>query len=101
MNTFLRGPLSALALLAFTSPLYAQSADPGVELAFMPRTMTVTLLNERLWFRSAARAGYEARDAGSVSAPLHRRDWNVPKASHARFPVRLGVLRERARFALH
>ena len=46
MNTFLRGPLSALALLASTSPLHAQSADPGVELAFMPRTMTVTLLNE-------------------------------------------------------
>jgi hypothetical protein len=46
MNKFLSGPLSALALLAFTSPLGAQSSDPGVELAFMPRTMTVTLLNE-------------------------------------------------------
>ena len=46
MNTFLCGSLSALALLAFTSPLRAQAADPGVELAFMPRTMTVTLLNE-------------------------------------------------------
>ena len=46
MNTFLCGSLSALALLAFTSPLRAQVADPGVELAFMPRTMTVTLLNE-------------------------------------------------------
>jgi hypothetical protein len=46
MNTFLRGSLSALALLAFTSPLRAQSADPGVELAFMPRTMVVTLLND-------------------------------------------------------
>ena len=46
MNTFLCGSLSALALLAFTSPLRAQVADSGVELAFMPRTMTVTLLNE-------------------------------------------------------
>src|SRR6478736_6416841 len=46
MNTFLCGSLSALALLAFTSPLRAHAADPGVELAFMPRTMTVTLLNE-------------------------------------------------------
>jgi hypothetical protein len=46
MNKFLSGPLSALALLAFISPLGAQSSDPGVELAFMSRTMTVTLLNE-------------------------------------------------------
>jgi hypothetical protein len=46
MNTFLRASLSTLALVAFASPLYAQAADPGVELAFMPRTMTVTLLNE-------------------------------------------------------
>jgi hypothetical protein len=46
MNPFLRGSLSALALLAFTSPVRAQAADPGVELAFMPRTMSVTLLNE-------------------------------------------------------
>jgi hypothetical protein len=36
----------ALALLAFLLPVRAQSADPGVELAFMPRTMTVTLLND-------------------------------------------------------
>ena len=46
MKTFICGSLSALALLAFTSPLRAQGADPGVELAFMPRTMTVTLLND-------------------------------------------------------
>ena len=46
MKTLLRGSLSALVLLAFTSPLRAQSADPGVELAFMPRTMAVTLLND-------------------------------------------------------
>ena len=46
MNTFVCGSLSALALLAFTSPLRAQVVDSDVELAFMPRTMTVTLLNE-------------------------------------------------------
>jgi hypothetical protein len=46
MKTFLRGSLSVLALLAFTSPLRAQNVDPGVELAFMPRTMAVTLLND-------------------------------------------------------
>ena len=46
MNKLLWGSLSALALLAFTSPPRAQGTDAGVELAFMPRTMTVTLLNE-------------------------------------------------------
>jgi hypothetical protein len=46
MNKFVSGSLSALALLAFTSPFAAQVSDPGVELAFMPRTLTVTLLNE-------------------------------------------------------
>ena len=46
MKTLLCGSLSALALLAFTSPLRAQVVDSGTELAFMPRTMTVTLLNE-------------------------------------------------------
>ena len=46
MNTFLRGSLSAIALMAFTSPIQAQVVDSGIELAFMPRTMTVTLLNE-------------------------------------------------------
>jgi hypothetical protein len=46
MYKYLPGPLSVFALLAFTFPLCAQTTDPGVELAFMPRTMTVTLLNE-------------------------------------------------------
>jgi hypothetical protein len=46
MKNLLRGSLGALALLAIASPLHAQGADPGVELAFMPRTMTVTLLND-------------------------------------------------------
>jgi hypothetical protein len=40
------GLFGALALLAGTLPLHAQGTDPGVELAFMPRTMTVTLLND-------------------------------------------------------
>jgi hypothetical protein len=46
MNKYLPGALSVFALLAFTFPLCAQTTDPGVELAFLPRTMTVTLLNE-------------------------------------------------------
>jgi len=46
MHRFACGSLSAIALLACTSSLRAQSADPGVEMAFMPRTMTVTLLND-------------------------------------------------------
>jgi hypothetical protein len=32
--------------MAFTSSIHAQVADSSIELAFMPRTMTVTLLNE-------------------------------------------------------
>ena len=43
MNKLLLGSLSALAL---TLGAQAQSPDPGVELAFMPSTMSVTLLNE-------------------------------------------------------
>jgi hypothetical protein len=46
MKNLFCGSLSALALLVFALPVSAQSADPGVELAFMPRTMTVTLLND-------------------------------------------------------
>ena len=46
MNRFLCGSLSVFALLAVTNPVGAQGTDPGVELAFIPRTMTVTLLNE-------------------------------------------------------
>jgi hypothetical protein len=40
------GMLAAAALIASALPAHAQAPDPGVELAFMPRTMTVTLLNE-------------------------------------------------------
>ena len=46
MKKLLLGSLSALALAALTLPVQAQSSDPGVELAFMPSTMSVTLLNE-------------------------------------------------------
>ena len=46
MKKLFCGSLSALALLAVSIPVSAQSADPGVELAFIPRTMTVTLLND-------------------------------------------------------
>ncbi len=46
MKKLLLGSLSALALAGLTLPVKAQSSDPGVELAFMPSTMSVTLLNE-------------------------------------------------------
>lgn len=46
MKKLLLGSISALALAALTLPLQAQSSDPGVELAFMPTTINVTLLNE-------------------------------------------------------
>ena len=46
MSKLLFGSFSALALLTCASTLPAQGTDPGVELAFMPRTMTVKLLNE-------------------------------------------------------
>jgi hypothetical protein len=40
------GTLTFSALIAFGLSAQAQAPDPGVELAFMPSTMTVTLLNE-------------------------------------------------------
>ena len=40
------GTLAAAALIASALSAQAQATDPGIELAFMPRTMTVTLLNE-------------------------------------------------------
>lgn len=46
MQITARGTLVAAALIASTLGVEAQATDPGVELAFMPRTMTVTLLNE-------------------------------------------------------
>jgi hypothetical protein len=44
MKKYAVGTLSALALAAASLPVQAQSVD--VEFAFMPATMTVTLLNE-------------------------------------------------------
>jgi hypothetical protein len=38
--------IGALALIAFTTQGKAQTTDSGVELAFMPDTKTVTLLND-------------------------------------------------------
>jgi hypothetical protein len=46
MQTAAFGTLAAAALIASALPAQAQATDPGIELAFMPRTMTVTLLNE-------------------------------------------------------
>ena len=46
MNKYLHGSLGALAALALTASAQAQTADPGLELAFMSSTMTVKLLNE-------------------------------------------------------
>ena len=38
--------LAALPSIAWAFPLHAQDKGPALELAFMPSTMTVTLLNE-------------------------------------------------------
>jgi len=46
MSKIACGALGALALMGCAFPVHAQPADPAVEFAFMPRTMTVTLLNE-------------------------------------------------------
>ncbi|HSL80337.1 MAG TPA: hypothetical protein VK877_11820 [Pseudolabrys sp.] len=46
MKTSALGALAAAALIASALSAQAQATDPGVELAFMPRTMTVTLLND-------------------------------------------------------
>ena len=45
-NWLLSWLISTLPGLALTMPLNAQVADGGVELAFMPTTINVTLLNE-------------------------------------------------------
>jgi hypothetical protein len=46
MHNFVCGTLGALALLACPFPVRAGATDPAPELAFMQRTMNVTLLNE-------------------------------------------------------
>jgi len=40
------GALGAFSLVALSVTARAQTQDAGIEFAFMPRTMTVTLLNE-------------------------------------------------------
>jgi hypothetical protein len=46
MNMFSRASIAAMALAAASVPAVSQSSDSGIEFAFMPRTMEVTLLNE-------------------------------------------------------
>ncbi len=46
MKKFFCGLLSAAAIVVFVLPLQAQTAETALELAFLPRTMTVTLLND-------------------------------------------------------
>ena len=46
IHTLVRGLVVIGAVLAFSTPLAAQSPESGVELAFMPDTRNVTLLNE-------------------------------------------------------
>ena len=46
MHKVVGGALGVLAFISWTFPVRAQSPEPVLELAFMPRTMTVTLLNE-------------------------------------------------------
>jgi hypothetical protein len=46
MQTNSFATIAAAALIASALSAKAQATDPGVEMAFMPRTMTVTLLNE-------------------------------------------------------
>jgi hypothetical protein len=46
MHKLFCGALSALVLTAWAFPVHAQATEPALELAYMPSTMTVTLLNE-------------------------------------------------------
>jgi hypothetical protein len=46
MQSYVSGVLGALVLLVSTLCAHAETSDSSIELAFMPRTMTVTLLNE-------------------------------------------------------
>src|SRR5262249_36994663 len=46
MHKVVCGALGALALTAWAVPVHAQATEPDLELALMPRTMDVTLLNE-------------------------------------------------------
>jgi hypothetical protein len=46
MYKILCGALGVMPLISWAFPVNAQATEPVLELAFMPRTMTVTLLNE-------------------------------------------------------
>jgi|SRR6476659_249382 len=46
MQNWIGAIILALAPLGVAGPSLAQTTDQGVELAFMPKTLTVTLLNE-------------------------------------------------------
>ena len=46
MRKVVCGVLGALALTGWAFPVHAQATEPALELALMPSTMTVTLLNE-------------------------------------------------------
>jgi hypothetical protein len=46
MHKVFCGALAVLALISWALPVHAQGTEPVFELALMPRTMTVTLLNE-------------------------------------------------------
>jgi hypothetical protein len=46
MHKVLCGALGGLALTAWACPADAQATEPVLELAYMPSTMTVTLLNQ-------------------------------------------------------
>src|SRR5262245_27291668 len=46
MPNWIAALILAIASLAVAGPSLAQTTDQGIELAFMPRTLTVTLLNE-------------------------------------------------------
>jgi hypothetical protein len=46
MHNVVRGALVGIAFTAWALPANAQAPDPVLELAYMPSTMTVTLLNE-------------------------------------------------------
>jgi hypothetical protein len=46
MHKVVCGALGVLALISWALPAHAQGTEPVFELALMPRTMTVTLLNE-------------------------------------------------------
>jgi hypothetical protein len=46
MQKYLSKAVVALGVVTATGSAGAQTADPGTEVAFMPRTMSVTLLNE-------------------------------------------------------